>query len=137
MQRCHLHPAASGYLHTSVDCACNGLDLVFFQFTDRHRFLVHIISMRIITDQITYRMYIDLFEELFRLLSDSFQISDICLFYHTMLSSLHPVNPISSSQNSSGYKEPDLYTRSFSHSGYTDPVLYIILYFISYSTAST
>lgn len=67
----YLHPAASGYLYTSIDRTGNCLNLILLQLTDGYCFLIYIVSMRIIADQVAYCMNINLFKKLLRLLSDS------------------------------------------------------------------
>ena len=52
----YLHPAASGYLYTSIDRTGNCLNLILLQLTDGYCFLIYIVSMRIIADQVAYCM---------------------------------------------------------------------------------
>lgn len=64
----YLHPAASGYLYTSIDRTGNCLNLILLQLTDGYCFLIYIVSMRIIADQVAYCININLFKKLLRLL---------------------------------------------------------------------
>lgn len=61
----YLHPAASGYLYTSIDRTGNCLNLILLQLTDGYCFLIYIVSMRIIADQVAYCININLFKSFF------------------------------------------------------------------------
>ena len=43
----YLHPAASGYLYTSIDRTSNCLNLILLQLTDGYCFLIYIVSILI------------------------------------------------------------------------------------------
>ena len=148
----YLHPAASGYLYTSIDRTGNCLNLILLQLTDGYCFLIYIVSMRIIADQVAYCMNINLFKKLLRLLSDSF-LNLRCLSFLSYPSYFsYLITTISHCKITSGscMQRTEPIHLKHCHSRYINSVLYIsvpiiklnrfcsfIILHLAYSTART